>query len=378
MAGPPKGGVAGLIRTLVLTPDFPPARGGIQLLAHRLVSHATGLRCRVATLAVPGAAEFDRAGELEVRRLPRLPGPRPLSTLALNGAGLAQAIAFRPEAVLSTHLALSPGAAAIRAALGAPVVQYFHGKEVGARPRLAAFAARRADACVAVSRYTRELVLAAGGSATRTRLIHPGVDLPDGAPGGRRLDRPTVLTIARLEDRYKGHDVMARAMALVAARVPGAQWVVIGEGALRPAIEELARGAGLGGETVRFLGPLGDRQRDAWLERAHVFAMPSRLPAAGFAGEGFGIVYLEAGAHGCPALAGAVGGALDAVLDGATGVLVDPEDHVAVGEALVELLGDAPQRRRLGAAGARRAADFAWPRVAAEVEALIAELAAGR
>jgi phosphatidylinositol alpha-1,6-mannosyltransferase len=180
-----------------------------------------------------------------------------------------------------------------------------------------------------------------------------------------------------MEDRYKGHDVMVRAMSLVAARVPGAQWIVIGDGPLRAATAELARSAGLGEEVIRFLGAVGDEERDAWLDRAHVFAMPSRMPAGGFAGEGFGIVYLEANAHGCPAVAGGVGGAVDAVVDGETGLLVDPEDHIAVGNALVELLQNPSRRQEMGAAGARRAAEFAWPRIAGRVEGLIAKLTQG-
>jgi phosphatidyl-myo-inositol dimannoside synthase len=362
-----------MIRTLVLTPDFPPAAGGIQLLVHRVAGGAAGLQCRVVTLATPGAAEFDRAEPLPTHRVRRLPGPRPLSTLALNAAALRQAAAFRPEAVLSAHLAVSPAAAAVRRALGVPVVQYFHAKEVGTRPRLARFAARSADACVAVSGYTRDLVLAAGGEEEKIRLIHPGVDPPQPRQDPGREARPTILTIARIEDRYKGHDVMVRAMALVRARVPDAQWVVIGDGALRATIEEQARATLPDPGAVRFLGRVGDAERDAWLRRAHVFAMPSRLPAGGFAGEGFGIVYLEAGAHGCPVVAGAAGGALDAVADGRSGLLVDPADHVSVAAALTTLLEDPELRRRLGAAGAQRARAFAWPRVAAAVEELIRE-----
>lgn len=188
------------------------------------------------------------------------------------------------------------------------------------------------------------------------------------------MGRPTVLTIGRMEHHYKGHDVMVRAMAIVAARVPGAQWVVIGDGTLRAELTGLARAAGLGEDTVRFLGAVDDRERDAWLDRADVFAMPSRLPGGGLAGEGFGIVYLEAAAHGCPVVAGAVGGALDAVEDGVTGLLVDPTDHRAIAAALIELLEDRPRRERMASAAAIRARRFAWPRVAAELETAIGGL----
>ena len=363
------------MRTLVLTPDFPPAPGGIQHLVHRIVRHAPGLECRVVTLDTPGADKFDRAGDLDVKRIPLLPAPRPVSTLALNAAAVSQAIAFRPQVVLSAHTVMSPGASLIRRVLRIPVVQYFHGKEIGVRPKLAGFAARNADACVAVSGYTSGLVTAAGGAPEKIHLIHPGVDLPERPVETERIDRPTVLTIARMEDRYKGHDVMVRAMSLVAARVPGAQWIVIGDGPLRAATAELARSSGLGEETIRFLGAVSDKERDAWLDRAHVFAMPSRMPAGGFAGEGFGIVYLEANAHGCPAVAGGVGGAVDAVVDGETGLLVDPEDHIAVGNALVELLQNPLRRQEMGVAGALRAEGFAWPRTAERVAELIFRVA---
>jgi phosphatidylinositol alpha-1,6-mannosyltransferase len=301
--------------------------------------------------------------------------PRPISTMVLNAAAVSQAAAFRPQVVLSAHTVMSPGASLIRRALGVPVVQYFHGKEIGVRPRLAGFAARNADACIAVSRYTSGLVAAAGGAPAKIHLIHPGVDLPERTSGTEPIERPTVLTIARMEDRYKGHDVMVRAMSLVSARVPGAQWIVIGDGPLRAAISELAHSAGLGEDVIRFLGAVGDRERDAWLDRAHVFAMPSRMPAGGYVGEGFGIVYLEANAHGCPAVAGGVGGALDAVVDGETGLLVDPEDHIAVGNALVELLQNPSRCREMGEAGARRAAEFAWPRTAERIARLVTQVA---
>jgi phosphatidylinositol alpha-1,6-mannosyltransferase len=176
--------------------------------------------------------------------------------------------------------------------------------------------------------------------------------------------------VARLEDRYKGHDVITRAMPLVRAQVPDAQWVVIGNGPLRSGLERLATAQGVE-DAVHFLGAVSDEERNAWLRRASLLAMPSRLPDGGFAGEGFGIVYLEAGAYGKPVLAGNVGGALDAVVDGETGLLVDPRNHVAVAAAATRLLRDGELAQRLGTAGAKRAKSFAWPVICRRVEEVL-------
>jgi phosphatidylinositol alpha-1,6-mannosyltransferase len=356
-------------RLLIVTPDFPPAPGGIQVVAHRLAAGMRTLQTHVVAPDSPGAREFDATSGLQVRRVRGGARLRGGDNALLNAAALAHALGFRPHVTLSAHIVTSPAAAAIRRAAGARTVQYFHAEEIGAKPRLAAFAVRQADASIAVSAYTAGLIAATGAPSERVTVIANGTDIPSD-PAPLECDRPTILTIARIEERYKGHDTMVRALSLVLAKVPEAQWVVIGDGSLRPGLEELARSHGVAG-SIRFLGAVSDEQRDSWLARATLLAMPSRLPAGGFAGEGFGIVYLEAAAYGKPVVAGGVGGALDAVLDGETGLLVDPLDPLAVAEAIVRLLDDDELARRLGAAGQARAQQFAWPRVAERVERLL-------
>ncbi|HLH14300.1 MAG TPA: glycosyltransferase family 4 protein [Solirubrobacteraceae bacterium] len=358
-------------RLLLITPDYPPAHGGIQLFAHRLAVGIERFQTRVVALDCEGARRFDARGTLTVRRAPSDPRLGPARQLALNAVALGEAARFRPHVTLSMHLVASPAAAAIRRLHGAPTVQYFHAREIDDKPRLAAFAARAADVVIAVSSCTARLVAAAGASPGATRTIPPGVDLP-ADPSPLPAERPTLLTVARLEHRYKGHDVLVRALALVREHVPDVQWVVIGEGPLRGELEELARAHGVG-ENVRFLGSLEDEQRDAWLRRADVFAMPSRVPDGGTAGEGFGIVYMEAAAHAKPVVAGNVAGALDAVLDGETGLLVDPTDPAAVAAAITRLLRDERLARRMGEAGAVRARGYAWATIAARVEAVLLE-----
>src|SRR4029077_9750970 len=122
-----------------------------------------------------------------------------------------------------------------------------------------------------------------------------------------------------------------------------------------------------------FLGVVDDAERDRWLRRAHVLTMPSRLPGAGFAGEGFGLVYIEAGAYGKPVVACNVGGALDPVADGASGLLVEPNEPLALAEAIARLLLDDELARRLGAAGRARAESLAWPLVVSRMREVLLE-----
>ena len=355
-------------RLLVLTPDFPPAFGGIQLVVSRLVENFERFEVRVVALGQPGAESFDRSAGLEVIRTPQSRIPK-TTNLLLNAGGVRAALRFRPDVVLVAHIIVAPAAALIRRASGAPFVQYLHGHEVAVRPRLTRFAVARAAATIAVSSYTRRLAADVGADVARVHRISPGVDLPSGRRA-ERDGRPTVLTLARLTARYKGHDVLIRALPRIKASVPEAALVIVGDGPLRDELAELARDQGVAESTV-FAGSVADDERDAWLDRAHVFAMPSRLPPGGMGGEGFGIVYLEAGAHSLPVVAGNVAGAVDAVVDGETGLLVDPSDPRAVADAISELLLDREKADALGRAGAARASDFAWPKIAARIEDLL-------
>ena len=115
-------------RLLVLTPDFPPAFGGIQLLVSRLVESFERFDVRVVALDQPGAESFDQAGDLEVVRTPRSSIPK-ASHLLLNVGAIRDAIRFRPDLVLGAHIIVAPAAALIQRVAGAAL------RSVPARPR---------------------------------------------------------------------------------------------------------------------------------------------------------------------------------------------------------------------------------------------------
>lgn len=279
------------------------------------------------------------------------------------------------DVIISGHIVCAPAAAALHAIHGTPVVQYFYGQEIPNRPRLASFAARRSACNISISDYTSSLLAHHVSTCAPIVQIPPGVDLPAGrveTSEGRR----TVVTVGRLRDRYKGHDVLIEAMLTVREAQPDARLIIVGDGPLQPELEAHSRNLGVD-DVVHFAGRVDDAERDEILETASVFCMPSRLREDG-AGEGFGIVYMEASARGIPVVAGNVAGARDAVVDGETGLLVDPEDPDAVAQALLTLVEDPQLARKMGEAGRRRADTFDWPQIVRRVEDVVLSLVSTR
>jgi phosphatidylinositol alpha-1,6-mannosyltransferase len=361
------------LRLLLVTPDFPPSTGGIAVLMERLVSNLPNSATRVITFGQPDADVWDRESGLDVRRVASVDARRQLSIPVLNACASIEMARYRPQVLLSGHVVASISALATRRLHRAPLVQYVHADEFRVREKLTGRAVRLADATIAVSFYTREMALAAGADPARVHVIPPGVDVP--APvGAARQGRPTLLTVASFISERKGHDVILRALPAIKEAVPDVRWVTIGDGPLRGPIEAQAKAEGLG-DRVEFLGRVDDAVRDEWLDRAHAFCMPSRVPPGGTGGEGFGIVYLEAGAHSLPVIAGNVAGALDAVIGGETGLLVNPEDPAAIAAAAIELLTDRERAEKMGAAGRANAEAHAWSRIGPRVEDLLRETA---
>jgi phosphatidylinositol alpha-1,6-mannosyltransferase len=271
---------------------------------------------------------------------------------------------------------------------GVPYVTYVHGEELttlGRRP-VAGWAIRkvlaRAGAVFVNSRFTWGQVRGFGVPETRIRLARPGVDLvrfrPTDAAWLRARygagDNRVVLTVGRLIPR-KGQDTVIRILPEVARHVPVVYWVA-GEGtqAEQRRLEAIAEEHGVR-DRVRFLGAVADSELPALYSACDVFAMLNRKTPDGDV-EGFGMVFLEAGACGRPVVGGASGGAVEAVRHGVTGYLVPEGDGAAAVRALVSLLRDPESRERMGEAGRRFAARHAWERRAQRVQAICALLRA--
>jgi phosphatidylinositol alpha-1,6-mannosyltransferase len=183
-------------------------------------------------------------------------------------------------------------------------------------------------------------------------------------------DGPVILTLARLDERYKGHDMMLQALPLIRARVPDVTYVIAGDGRYRHYYQRVATALGVGDHVV-FTGRVTDEDRLVLYDRCDLFALISREAPDGGC-EGFGIVFLEAAARGKPAVGGRSGGVPDAIVDGVTGLLVEPTDVEAIAGACVRLLTDRDLARRMGCSGRERVqASFTWGHIAQQVEGIL-------
>jgi phosphatidyl-myo-inositol dimannoside synthase len=162
---------------------------------------------------------------------------------------------------------------------------------------------------------------------------------------------PVVLSISRLSiaDSYKGIGHLVEAMAAVRTAVPGARLRVVGRGDALPSLQLLVAKLGLSG-TVEFAGYVSDADLRGEFERCHLFALPSQK-------EGFGLVYLEAMAHGRPCL-GARSGGVPEVITEDTGVLVEYGNVPGIASAIVSAVG----REWPVAPLVKRARDFSYTR----------------
>ncbi len=346
-----------LKRIALVTLDYPPEQGGVARYLGNLVEIAHG----AIDVFVNETHRVVGPGRVEAVRLVRTPWPTwwPMVSVIRS---------FRHRGYTSVLVsqALPCGTAAWLARLsgGLPYAVLLHGLDL----RLALRSRRKSWLlrCIlggAKKVLANSQVVADEIKAFAPRIepivITPGVEpvtFPDRDSSRRSLGIPDdvtqLLAVTRLVTR-KGLDRLLEAMQLVPADV---HLTIIGDGQDRERLESLAKSLG---SRVRFIKNADDAERNAWYAASDVFTLPVR--DEGDDVEGFGIAFLEAALAGLPSIAGMSGGAVEAVVDGKTGLLVDPNDTQAIAGAIKAMRDDQEHRDRLGRAGRERAKrDFRW------------------
>ena len=227
---------------------------------------------------------------------------------------------------------------------------------------------RRSSRIIAVSSPIRGRLIDSDGVPAEKISLIPNAVIPSsntypealGALPDEWREGPLVGTVARLQPE-KGIANLLKAAARASTFCPLARFLVVGDGPLREELVCLADRLGLC-ERVRFLGHRADAR--GLIGLLDVLVVPSLT-------EGTPLTVLEAMAGGVPIVASAVGGIPDQVRHNREGLLVPPNDTVALGDALLELLQDPGRARRLGESGRRRAnSEFAHATMVRKIEAV--------
>ncbi len=306
----------------MVTPHMPPEQAANALLPSVLAREFArdGHRTTFLTHAAQGSPRPAPAGTVFVRRRGRGALARsPLGAVSTAARiGVAAAMAFRGVNLVHLHsngfiVDVAGWAAAL---LKRPSVITLYGTDIwhfdAARHRRFETVVREAAGRVFYSRALRHRAVELGLAAPEDPVVYAPVDEMFTAPADdareatRRalgISGPTLLTVKRLHP-VGGYDVLLRAFAVLAPRVPDARLFIAGSGELRPQLERQAEAAGIASR-VRFLGLVDNRELPGYYAAADLFVLPSRL-------ESWGTVMLEALACGTPVVATATAGAVEA------------------------------------------------------------------
>ncbi len=302
-------------------------------------------------------------------------------------AGVRQARILRPDVVLAGSGLTAPFAWIAARMSGARAAVYVHGLDVVVPHPLYRLLwipfLRRMDRVIANSRATARLAEAVGVTNERIAIVHPGVTLPDEITEEERQmarhgfrqchglgNGPLLLSVGRLTTRKGMLEFVRDVFPEIVRQIPDVQLAIVGGEPVKALfagvqtaeqIRAEAEKAGVS-DRLHFLGEFTEWRdlRQAYLA-ADVHVFPIReIPGDP---EGFGMVAVEAAAHGLPTVAYATGGVVDAVADGVSGELIKPNDMMAFKRAVQNLL-DAPlskeQIRQF-------ACQFSWERLGTQV-----------
>lgn len=337
--------------------------GGIEYYLDDLLAAASSTLGKGSVLAViprRGAFREFRNRPYEVEAVTSAGGgwPRRVQNrlpYRLFGAALATGRRFRPEIIVSGHVSLGPTAYLLSKLLGVPYVSVVYGIDCwGAMLPLDEWCLKKARRIISISHWTQERLEERGYLKTQFQVIHPIIssDLENQTKPPPEKRPFTLLTVSRLDsrERYKGHDDVLEALLLLHKSAREFQYIIQGSGDDLNRLKAKARSLNLE-KSVQFVDSVHDRAELRKLySKADLFVMPSRYGKWGgrWRGEGFGIVYAEAGALGVPSLAYRCGGAVDIIDHGKSGFLVEPNSIAELSKTIAHCMDHPGDLARLG------------------------------
>jgi len=378
------------VALIVLAHHMLPWRGGVERYMYELscALRDCGEELVVIATDYEGATEFDSGSPLTIERVPAKSTWHAAQALATAATDYVNGNSFdEPVTVILAGTWRPEGLAGwlIRRRTGLPYVVIAHDREAVRTGHnvlkwaMQHLVIRGAAGGAAVSHYAAGILQCRGLPEEQIALVYGGVNPSAFAVNEQHVaelrarlsarGQPILLTVSRLV-YSKGHSQVIAALPQVLEQVGEVHYVIVGSGEEKENLQQLVEQEGLC-KFVTFCGRVPDAELAALYHAADLFIMPSR-DMNGKSREGLGLTYLEAGLCGLPAIGSRSGGVPDAIVDGETGLLVNPEDHAQIANAIIRLISDEALAQRLGQNARRRVLeDFTWERVAERFQAAL-------
>jgi len=358
--------------SLLIANDFPPVTSGIATVFYEIWRRLPPDQTRVLAPMMPNTQQIDANCPMPLTRI-RLPlGESGTSKLFKTARTLQWALLHglvdRPRRIHCGQV-FSSGIAGLfcKKLYGIPYVTWVYGSETarlaqgGKSAALMRAVLDESEWVVTNSNMTSDEFISFNVPKEKIRRVYPGVDPERFSPRPKdqtwidRLkihDKRVLLTVARLDQR-KGHDKVLHAMPQLPQDVV---YLIGGTGREESRLRQITADLNLE-DRVHFLGFVPDEDLPTLYNLCDVFVMPNRVTeGTALAGdiEGFGITFIEAGACEKPVIAGRSGGAVEAVMDGKTGILVDPTSDQEIANAILQFLNDPQLANQMGQQARKR------------------------
>jgi len=377
------------MKILFITDNFLPHVGGSRVIYYNICRNLPKDSVVMLTKKVPGYREFDKRQEFKIIRANFWTLPwkwlkiyeLPLY-LFMFLYGLTLALKEKID-IIHCGEALPSGLVGfiLGRILNRPYIVYAHAEDItivsGLRTegRVLKYVLKKSSRIISSSSFVRDFITGLGIDGRKISVVLPAIDdafLTDEAGDINRLKaalgisgRKIVLSVCRLIER-KGIDRVILALPDVLKSVPDLLYLIIGDGPQRHKLESLVKEKSLEAY-VRFLGEFKHNELHPYYRACDLFVMPNRKLDNNDV-EGFGVVFIEAGAFAKPVIGGDTGGSGDSIKPGVTGLRVNSEEPRELSREMVGLLTDAAYAKRLGEAGRERVINgFRWPQRAKQV-----------
>jgi len=376
-------------KILIIAVGFLPGFGGAEKQAFQMCKNFKAYKPVVLTSREPESADFDRRQDFKIYRF--LYSKKGLFRLLLFSCySLLIAIKERPSIVFCSNIHHDSFCAfVIKKLFNIPFMAYVYDMHdllpLLNKKRISHWMLKmhikNADRLFAISNFTKSLIEKFLDS-NKITVLNPGVDTqifnPQVNPSRiidkyNLKDKFIILSVSRLVE-HKGIDKALEAVYILKKEFNNLVYLIVGSGEDLPRLERLVEDYGLG-DSVFFSGSIKDDEELAqYYAASDIFILPSRKTKDGLIFEGFGISFMEAAACGKPSIGGRIGGVNEAIIDGQTGMLIDPLNADEIGKAITLLLKQKALRQRMGdMARIRAVGDFSWDRFSRKIEDIITE-----